>query len=490
MSVLHTSSQAPAPALAPAGPGTRLVVYTVLIGAKEALNNPLSQLPPGAASDLQLDFVCLTDNPALRSPVWRCVPIDESHLAPEKASRRAKAMPDAYFPDADHSLYIDNTVSFKRLPQSADLHTRQVDAQGRAFVFRAFKHSRHTHLHQEAGAIAMLGYDDVATVCRQLDAYAQQGPLAEITPLTTGTVLLRSHHAPVLRHFGRLWWESILAYSKRDQLSLDMARQRAGIEIDYFPGITRDNEFLHWQGSLSPERLRASFDARRYAWQHRDEPQAVADPRRHALAHGRGGNPEYQRRTELLEYLCWQHRASLGAQVSPRRGVADALEGLLRPWRRDGLRALVVRVTDAPGALAFAAAELEAASLALMQYFGPGSRTDVLDLSMADLASAGRVYAMPQGGAYPVLVALGVPPAQLQAATQKLARLLPREQGLLAAVLAGSATLDEARASQALLADVSGQPVRSALCPASHDGLGDPLPNALLCQQWGSPAPN
>lgn len=476
----------PMPAPATAGPGTRLVVYTVLIGAKEALNNPLSALPAGAGSDLVLDYVCLTDNPELRSPVWRCVPIDESHLAPEKASRRAKAMPDAYFPDADYSLYIDNTVTFKRLPQSADLQTRQVDGEGRAFVFRAFKHSRHTHLHQEAGAIAMLGYDDVATVCRQLDAYAQQGPLAEITPLTTGTVLLRSHHAPALRHFGRLWWESILAYSKRDQLSLDMARRRAGIEIDYFPGITRDNEFLHWQGSLSPERLRASFDARRYAWQHRDEPEAAANPRRHALAHGRGGEPQYQCRTELLEYLCWQHRASLGAQVSPRRGLAGALEGLLRPWRRDGQRVLVVRVTDVPDALGFSAAELDAASHALVQFFGPGSRTDVLDLGFADLASSGRVFALPQGGAYPVLIALGVPAAKLQAATQKLARLQPRNAGLFTAVLAGSASLDEARAAEALMADVTGTPTRSALGPAQHDSLADPVPNALLGLAWGA----
>ena len=42
----------------------RLAIYTALVGAKEELGNPIADLPAGATSDLDLDFVCLTDNPA------------------------------------------------------------------------------------------------------------------------------------------------------------------------------------------------------------------------------------------------------------------------------------------------------------------------------------------------------------------------------------------------------------------------------------------
>lgn len=48
---------------------TRLVIYTVLIGAKESLRNPLGILPAGATTDLDLDFVCLSDNASLTSAV-------------------------------------------------------------------------------------------------------------------------------------------------------------------------------------------------------------------------------------------------------------------------------------------------------------------------------------------------------------------------------------------------------------------------------------
>ncbi len=147
---------------------TRLVVYTALVGPKESLNNPLDALPAGATTDLDLDFVCITDNPALQSPVWRFMQLPTGHLPPEKLSRRPKALPHDYFPDATYSLYIDNTVSFKRLPQAADLIT------ARPYLFRAFRHARHTQLDQEAFAVAALGYEDPSIICQQLDFYASR----------------------------------------------------------------------------------------------------------------------------------------------------------------------------------------------------------------------------------------------------------------------------------------------------------------------------
>ncbi len=136
---------APAPAVIAKAeaPRTRLVVFTALVGAKETLANPLELLEPGATSDLDLDFVCITDQPQLASPVWRMQPIGDRHLMSEKLSRRPKAMPHLYFPDVGHSLYIDNTVRFKRLPQAADLAT------GQPYLFRAFRHSKRQHPGEE-----------------------------------------------------------------------------------------------------------------------------------------------------------------------------------------------------------------------------------------------------------------------------------------------------------------------------------------------------
>jgi len=474
---------APAPTVSqPARPRTRLVVYTALVGPKEALNNPLVDLPEGATSDLDLEFVCITDNPALQSPVWRFMQLPTSHLPAEKLSRRPKALPHEYFPDAEYSLYIDNTVTFKRLPQASDL------ASPRPYLFRAFRHARHTQLDQEAYAVSALGYEDATTICTQLAFYASRLPLGDITPLTTATVLLRSHHHATVRCFGAVWWENVLAFAKRDQLSFDFALRQAGAEVDYFPGITRDNTFIRWQGSLSPARLRASFDTRRYAWLHRDEPQAVADAKSHALAHGRGGEPAYQRPLDLLELLFFQHQSSLGGQISPRRDMAGALASWTAPHRRPGNRFVIVRVQDSDGPRGFAADELEAASRALASYLGAGAAGTVLDLSPADLADTAKVFTPGGGQPFDLVVVLGLPGERLADAVQKLVRLAPASRGTLLLALTSPAPLAAASAAEGLVTRVVGQPVTAALQASRHDDLPGLLHNTVAAFAW-PPAP-
>lgn len=454
----------------------RLVVYTALVGSKEALADPLRELPAGATTDLELDFVCVTDQPALASKTWRLLPLADRHLPPEKLSRRPKALPHEYFPDAEFSLYIDNTVSFRRLPQAADLAT------ARPYLFKAFRHATRHDPGQEAGAVAMLGYDDVETLTRQMDFIAARRPLDQVTPLTTATVLLRQHHRPEVARFGRLWWESVLAFSKRDQLSFDFARLEAGCEVEYFEGFTHDNAFIRWQGSLSQHRVRASFDARRYAWLHRADPAAVADPKGHFLAHHQGDDAAYQKPAPMLEYVCHLNGSSLGAAVSPRRALAGALEPLLAPHRHAGRRWLLLRVQDQAGPHAFADEEHEAAAKALSMFMSP-ARGTLVDLPAAELQPDGKVWA---GSAetYDLVLVLGAAPRQLAPLAERLQRMLNPQAGTLVAVLTEPASLHEAAAAEALLGARLGAAARGSLQASHHDDLREPLPNTVWGVAW------
>jgi hypothetical protein len=453
-----------------AAPKRRLVVYTALVGPKEALADPLAELPPGATSDLELDFVCITDNPALRSPVWRLQLMPGGHLPPEKLSRRPKALPHLYFPEAAFSLYIDNTVTFKRLPQASDLDSAA------PYLFKAFRHATRDNPEQEAAAVAMLGYDDVNVICEQMAFYAARRPLAEITPLTTATVLLREHHRPEVQRFGSVWWESILAFSKRDQLSFDFARLHAGCAVEYWPGGTHDNDFIRWHGSLSQRRVKASFDSRRYAWQHRDDADAQRDPKAHFLAHHAGNDAPWLKPAALFELVCQMHGSSLGRHVSPRRAVAALLEPALAAERREGRRYLLLRVQAQSAPQAFGADELEAAARALSAYLSP-ARGTLIDIDAATLVDDATVYT--GGAGFDLLVVLGATAAQLPRLIGKVQRLL-KADGRALAVLAAPATLAEAAAAERGFAG----PVHSALHAASHDDCREALPNSLLTFEW------
>ena len=460
----------------PVPPRTKLVVYTAMVGAKEALANPLAGLPSDATTDLDLDFVCVTDDPALRSPVWRCQLLAGGHVPTEKLSRRPKAMPHEYFPEADYSLYVDNTVTFKRLPQQSDLAT------DRPSLFKAFRHATRHDPAQEAEAVAILGYDDVATICAQMDFYAAQQPLDSVTPLTTATVLLRAHHSPEIVRFGVTWWESILAFSKRDQLSFDFALRRSGCAVEYWPGGTHDNPLVEWNGSVLQHRVKASFDAKRYAWLHRAEPEAQRDPKAHFLAHGAGQEASYLKSAPLLEFICHRHHSSLGGQVSPRRNLAPALESLLGAHRRAGCRYLLVRVQGSPQRHAFDAAELDAASRAVSVFLSPATGT-VLDLPCSDLQPDGKVYTSSQDP-HDLMVVLGLPGELLVAASQKLQRLLNPQRGALVAVLCSPVNLKQAAEAERTIEATLQASALSALHGSQHDDERAALPNTLIGISW------
>ncbi len=465
-------------------PRRKLTVYTVLIGAKEQIGDPLANLSADARTDLDIDWVCITDNAALASPTWRMQVTNDKHLPAEKLSRRPKALPHEYFPEAEFSLYVDNTVTFRRLPQSTDLAI--ASTLGGDYLFRAFRHGSRKNPDEEAAAVACLGYDEVATVAAQMDFYARQRPLASIAPLTTATIILRSHQHPTIRRFGQLWWESILAFSKRDQLSFDFARIESGALLDWWPGTTEHNDFVHWHGGLGRHRVQANFDTRRYAWLHRADPAAVQDPRAHYLAHGRPLDARYARELPVMEYACWRQGSSLGAQVSPRRAMAQPLEDVITPTLQPGQRFLIVRVQDSRAPQAFSSHELERATqaLSILLSKAQGNGT-VLDLNAADFTPDGKVFSTAQAP-YALVVLLGLPGEHLTIAAQKLIRLLDAKQGNFVAALTSPASLRDAAVTESLVAETFQATVSTAMHASRHDDTRSALPNTVLGVAWSA----
>jgi hypothetical protein len=233
----------------------KLVVYTVLTGDKEKLGNPVCKLL-SSYSDLHIDFICLTDNADLKSDIWKCQTFSTNGLQPEKSSRRPKALPHEYFKDYRYSLYLDNICELKRLPNSHDL----IHSPNSRYVFRLFKHSTRKTLIEEAHAIATLGYETAENLIRQLFSYSRLVPLNDVSPLSTCTVLLREHmHPSIVRH-GQLWWEHILNFSKRDQMSFDFTRVLVGAEVIYLPGDKFANDLIYEHANHSSNRRLANLD--------------------------------------------------------------------------------------------------------------------------------------------------------------------------------------------------------------------------------------
>lgn len=459
----------------------RLVIYTVLTGSKEPLGNPLTELPPGASSDLELDFVCFTDNRSLQSDVWTFRYLDQLPLPPEKLSRRPKAMPAEYLPEWEYSLYIDNIVQFKRLPQASDLHSE------RPYVFKLFQHPTRSDPLQEAEAILQVGYEKAERIANQLDFYAKLMPLESITPLSTCTVMLRQHGHPLVQRFGQVWWEQILTFCKRDQMSFDFALKWSGAAVEYFPGTMNASDLVYKTVNMHAGRVLANFDPVRYGWIHRDDPQAQRDPRRHYLEHGKHTGRDYAARDELLEFLCYRYGSSLGNQIAPRRNIAAPLQALLQSRRQaERGRMLVLRVA-AEGETALEAEESHRAEVVLATFVGVNYEGVRLEISSAQVA-AGSMSLQPDPQGYDLIIVLGLPGELLSRVCAMLMPVLTAPSGLMCALTTTpTPVLELARVEQAL-AQMRGH-CEAGAQQSQHDSLDQPLRNSLVSLHW-LPAPN
>lgn len=337
---------------------TRLAVYTVLVGQKESLNDPLQIISDRAATDLEIDFYCFTDNLQLESNSWKFRYYSHPLIPAEKSSRLPKACPDRFFPDYEYSLYIDNTVVFKRLPTLEDIKNS---------LFKGFRHPWRTNPVDEADIVVKSRLDDASTVASQMEFYEQQRHVSNIKRLTAGTVLLRKHNDENVKNFGVLWWEQILLFSKRDQLSLDLCAQEAACPVEYFSGDKLTNDLFLWPVIAKGHRVEGSFDADYYAWKNRAIPEAVLDPRQHFLKHKRDESIKFNKKTSMFDYACMRTRSSLGRNVSPRRGVAEIIErNLIQANKPEKI--LIVGVQSNTYA-SVESSELSAAKEAFVQFY-------------------------------------------------------------------------------------------------------------------------
>lgn len=199
--------------------GGRRVVYTCLYGGYERLRDqPVS-------GESSIEFVCFTDDPDATSDTWQIrhapppFPADQN-----RSSRRPKILAHEYLADFDESLYIDNSVLLTAAPERifAEWLPEGVPMALLAHSFRG-------PVREEFEAVVASGLDADWLCDEQLEHYEKHVPSALAAVTTWNGILLRRHHDLLVRETMRVWWEHVLRYSRRDQLSLAVALQATGL---------------------------------------------------------------------------------------------------------------------------------------------------------------------------------------------------------------------------------------------------------------------
>ncbi|MFN6952630.1 MAG: glycosyltransferase domain-containing protein [Albidovulum sp.] len=198
-----------------------LVLYSAHYGTADPLNTEVFGGFDGCRR------VLFTDRDDLRLPGVEVVHDPLDGLDPARASRRAKLRPHQYFPDAEWSLWIDNKSRLKRAPEEVlAACRRQSDAD-----FFAFRHFRRDCVYHELQTAWENGLDSWPVLKERLHTYRAEGMPAH-AGLIEGHFLLRRHNAPELVRFGERWFEHVLRFSRRDQISFPYLAWKLGLRYE------------------------------------------------------------------------------------------------------------------------------------------------------------------------------------------------------------------------------------------------------------------
>jgi hypothetical protein len=227
-------------------------VYTVLVGGYERLNEqPI-------AAESALPFICLSDNPGLTSETWQVRQIEPTFaMDPIRSQRDLKTRPHLHLPSFSRSLYIDNSIVLKVRPEVL-FETWLTDCP-----FALPPHSFRETVLDEFLAVAQLGFDDPTRIFEQLNHYALSEPEVLNQKPWWSAILLRDHEDPQVRAMSELWAAHIFRYSRRDQLSINLAFQRSGLAPKAMEIDNHESPFHSWPHTEGRERLKGARDVTR-----------------------------------------------------------------------------------------------------------------------------------------------------------------------------------------------------------------------------------
>jgi hypothetical protein len=225
---------------------SRLVVYTAVLGDEQ----PLREQPVAEVSTS--DFVCFTDDPGLHSDTWETVLVQPRVAAdPVRSARFLKIVGHPALAGYDRSLWVDNAVELRKPPELfvgdwlADAHVA------------APQHTLYATVAAEAEAAIDRGKDDHLRVFEQLAHYLDTTPGAlEARQHWTGLLARRGSQTATMAM--TLWWEHVLRYSSRDQLSFGVAMTAAGVWVRSVPLANLQSAVHAWPGGPA---TRADADA-------------------------------------------------------------------------------------------------------------------------------------------------------------------------------------------------------------------------------------
>jgi hypothetical protein len=216
----------------------RLVVYTAISNNYDTLQDP-------EFYSASCDYVCFSDDPHLQSQYWSIRLLDNDMEEPTRRAKQPKILPHLYFPDYEYSVWVDGNLTIVGDVQEL-VEQYLIDHD-----LALFKHpDGRDCIYQEVEACIRYRKDSEETIRRQEARYRVLN-YPEHNGLPACMVILRRHNRPDLIRVMEDWWDEIVHYSKRDQLSFSFVAWKNSTSYTLIDDNARNNRYFRWRPHAS-----------------------------------------------------------------------------------------------------------------------------------------------------------------------------------------------------------------------------------------------
>ena len=213
----------------------KIAIYTAFTGNYDTLKHP-------EVIDENCDYICFTDNPELKSDLWKIIPMEESILDNNRKAKQYKILPHKYLKDYKYSFWLDGTFKIKGSIREYIYNNIRANSNMLVVV-----HTERDCVYDEYDASKIIPRYPRAVMEEQVEFYRSQG-FPEHYGLGVMGALFRKHNDPDVIKLMDDWWDENIKYTNQDQLSFAFVCWKN----DFHPSVSRifywDNEYWVKEG--------------------------------------------------------------------------------------------------------------------------------------------------------------------------------------------------------------------------------------------------
>ncbi|MHA1712916.1 MAG: glycosyltransferase domain-containing protein [Candidatus Ranarchaeia archaeon] len=196
------------------------VIYTCITNSY----NELPAIPFSLLDDF--NFICFTDQgQVVRAAGWSIFPLNFQLANQRLTAKAVKILPHHLFLNHKLSIWVDGNIVIKN--SVSDIF-RKFEAS--SALIGLISHDKRNCLYEEAKCCLRWGKDEPKRIKAQVTAYKAAG-VKRNQGLYQGRFLLRRHTEEACSAAMDLWWDQIITYSIRDQISLPFIIMQNNLDV-------------------------------------------------------------------------------------------------------------------------------------------------------------------------------------------------------------------------------------------------------------------